>query len=253
MTLYAEARDGALIAYEVHAGGNGSPVLLVHGFASNTVDTWERTGWIRAVVDSGRAAITVDLRGHGQSDKPAVADAYTIDRLGADLLAVIDSAGADQVDVVAYSLGCRVAASFARLAPDRIGRLVLGGAGPDELFARWDLAEVDGLLREGRASSDAMITAVLAPALAAGADPEALAALVAGVAGADLTEPRGIPVLFVAGENDPVPAGAEELAREWGAGFLSIPGRDHISTLTSRTFKDAALAFLGGADQHLAE
>ena len=56
--------------------------------------------------------------------------------------------------------------------------------------------------------------------------------------------PGDIPTLFVAGEADPVPRGARELALDWGADFVSIPGRDHVSTLTSRAFKDAAIAFL---------
>ena len=53
-----------------------------------------------------------------------------------------------------------------------------------------------------------------------------------------------IPVLFVVGENDPVPAGVQELAMEWGSDVVTIPGRDHVSTLTSRAFKDAAIDFL---------
>ena len=38
--------------------------------------------------------------------------------------------------------------------------------------------------------------------------------------------------------------GARELALEWGADYVSIPGRDHVSTLTSRAFKSAAIEFL---------
>jgi hypothetical protein len=34
------------------------------------------------------------------------------------------------------------------------------------------------------------------------------------------------------------------IALDWGADYVSIPGRDHVSTLTSRAFKDAAIAFL---------
>ena len=53
--LHAEAPDGALIAYRLHgevASGDGPPpVLLVHGFASDSVVTWEGTGWVRALLD----------------------------------------------------------------------------------------------------------------------------------------------------------------------------------------------------------
>ena len=91
---------------------------------------------------------------------------------------------------------------------------------------------------------DPVIEQVLRPAITAGADREALLAVIEGVSGAPLSIPGGIPALFVAGENDPVPVGAQELAREWGADFVSVPGRDHVSTLTSRAFKSAAIAFL---------
>ena len=247
-TLYAESPDGVLIAYRVDgledADATLPPVLLVHGFASDAQVTWEGTGWVRALRDAKRAVITVDLRGHGESDKPVEPDSYAPARLGADLVAVLDSAGADQVDVIGYSMGNRVVSALTSLAPDRVRRVVIGGAGQNELFASWDLDEARAVLLRGEPSRNPLIDQVLGPAIAAGADREALLACIEGVAGAPLSIPGDIPTLFVAGENDPVPAGAQELAREWGSDFVSIPGRDHVSTLTARAFKDAAIAFL---------
>ncbi|QTX05405.1 alpha/beta fold hydrolase [Agromyces archimandritae] len=251
--LYAEAHDGTLIAYRVSAASapdDARPVLLVHGFASDAETTWIRTGWVRALNAAGRPVITVDLRGHGASDAPITADAYAPAVLGADLLAVLDSAGADTVDVVAYSLGNRVVSALAELAPERIASVVIGGAGPRELFAAWDLDEARAYIIEDRKPGNPLIAQVLGPALEAGADPSVLLAVIAGMSGSELAVPGGIRTLFVVGENDPVPAGAQDLAHEWGAGFVTVPGRDHISTLTSRHFKDAVLGFLdgGGAD-----
>jgi pimeloyl-ACP methyl ester carboxylesterase len=247
-TLFAESHDGVLIAYRVHDGGEADaatpPVLLVHGFASNAGVTWERTGWIPALADAHRAVITVDLRGHGESDKPIDADAYAPDRLGDDLVAVLDSAGVDRVDVIGYSMGNRVVSALVDLAPERVRRVVIGGAGPNELFASWDLEEVRGVLFRDEPSRNPQIEQSLRPALAAGADREALLACIEGVSGAPLSIPGGIPALFVAGEDDPVPEGARELALEWDADYVSVPGRDHVSTLTSRAFKDAAIEFL---------
>ncbi|WP_130351392.1 alpha/beta fold hydrolase [Agromyces ramosus] len=223
------------------------PVLLVHGFASNAAVTWEGTGWVRALQDAHRSAIDVDLRGHGDSDKPVDADAYAPERLGRDLIAVLDSAGADVVDVVGYSMGNRVVSALAELAPERVRRVVIGGAGPDELFATWDLDDARAVLLRDEPARNPVIEQVLRPAITAGADREALLACIEGVSGAPLVIPGDIPTLFVAGEADPVPRGARELALEWGADFVSIPGRDHVSTLTSRGFKDAAIAFLDDA------
>jgi pimeloyl-ACP methyl ester carboxylesterase len=248
-TLFAESHDGALIAYHVHGGGGDAdaatpPVLLVHGFASNAAITWDRTGWVDALQAAHRAVITVDLRGHGESDKPVDADSYAPERLGDDLIALLDSAGADRVDVIGYSMGNRVVSALATLAPERVRRVVIAGAGPRELFASWDLEEARGVLLRGEPSRNPVIEQVLRPAIAAGADREALLACIEGVRGSPLAIPGEIPTLFVAGENDPVPEGARELALDWDADYVSIPGRDHVSTLTARTFKDAAIAFL---------
>lgn len=246
--LHAESPDGVLVAYRVHGDVTGDPglppVLLVHGFASDSRVTWEGTGWVQALRDAGRSAITLDLRGHGDSDKPTDADSYAPERLGADLLAVLDSAGVDRVDLVGYSMGNRVISGMTELAPERARRVVIGGAGPRELFADWDLDDARGVLLRDEHSHDPLIEQVLRPAVAAGADRQALLACIEGVAGAPLLIPGDIPTLFVAGERDPVPAGVQELALEWGSDLVTIPGRDHVSTLTSRAFKDAAIAFL---------
>jgi pimeloyl-ACP methyl ester carboxylesterase len=188
--------------------------------------------------------VTVDLRGHGASDKPTTGDAYAPDRLGADLVAVLDSAGVRVVDVVGYSMGNRVVSALCELAPDRVRRAVVGGAGPTELFATWSLDEARAYLVHDVPPSNPLIAEVLGPAIRAGADRDALLACIEGVQGAPLAIPGGIPVLFVAGEDDPVPRGVQELALDWGSDLVTIPGRDHISTLTSRAFKDAAIAFL---------
>lgn len=247
-TLFAESPDGALIAYRVHGGVDADAalpaVLLVHGFASNADITWERTGWVRAVEDAGRAVVTLDLRGHGESDKPVDAESYAPPRLGADLLAVLESAGVERADLVGYSMGNRVISALTALAPERVRRVVIAGAGPNELFASWDLDEARGVLLRGEPARNPVIEQVLRPAITAGADRDALLACIEGVSGAPLSIPGDIPTLFVIGEDDPVPAGVRELALDWDSDLVTIPGRDHVSTLTSRAFKDAALAFL---------
>lgn len=276
--LYAESADGTLVAYRVHAAGgpaasggsaglggsaasgapaasaapdasgrsdtSAPPVLLVHGFASTSRVTWLGTGWVRTLVDAGRTVVTLDLRGHGESDKPIEASAYRPDRLADDLVAVLDSAGAEQADVIAYSMGNRALSALATGAPGRMRRAVVGGAGPNELFASWDLDDVRGVLLYDRPAADPLIELVLRPAITAGADREALLACVEGVAGAPLVIPAAVPALFVAGEHDAVPVGVEAFAAARGSDVIRVPGRDHVSTLTSRDFKTAAVHFL---------
>ncbi|WP_350347419.1 alpha/beta fold hydrolase [Agromyces sp. G08B096] len=252
-TLHAEAPDGVLVAYRRFAGERATdaadaapPVLLVHGFATTARVTWEGTGWVRALQAAGRDVIVTDLRGHGDSDKPVDAASYGRDRLGDDLVAVLDSAGVEVVDAVGYSLGGRIVSALTGRASGRVRRVVIGGAGPSELFATWDPEEARGLLLRGAPPRNPVIAQVLRPALESGADREALLACIEGIAGAPLELPSELAALFVVGELDPVPAGVEQLARDRGSDVITVPGRDHVSTLTSRTFKDAAIGFLAG-------
>lgn len=242
---FARRLDGVRIAYDFVPGDR--PIMLVHGFASTASVSWTGTGWVRFLEEAGRGVVTPDLRGHGRSDKPHRASDYAPRQLAADLVVVLDALGLDQVDVVAYSMGSRVAAALAWLAPDRVGSLVLGGAGPVELFESWGTATLAGLLA-GQTPADPMVASmlgsVLAAAVAAGGDPNALLACVEGFAGAELDVPPGIPVLYVAGGADPIPAGVAELARSRGSDYRELPGRDHVNSLTSREFKRAALDFL---------
>ena len=49
--------------------GDGRPVLLIHGFASNVRVNWGDTGWIRHLARAGFRVIAMDCRGHGASQK----------------------------------------------------------------------------------------------------------------------------------------------------------------------------------------
>jgi len=243
VTEFARRLDGVRIAYDFAPGER--PVLLVHGFASNAEVTWHSTGWVRALTEVGRSSITPDLRGHGRSDKPHNDANYAPRQLAADLVVVLDQLELEEVDVVGYSMGARVTAALTQLAPERVRRVVVGGAGPLELFETWDKEEMARFIAGDGMPNDATIAAVLGAAIEAGADPDALVACVHGVAGAKLDIAPGIPTLYVAGGDDRIPDGVEDIARERGAQYLELPGRTHINALTSRQFKTAALEFLG--------
>ncbi|MFM7085371.1 MAG: alpha/beta fold hydrolase, partial [Hyphomicrobium sp.] len=45
------------------------PVLLIHGFASNTDINWIATGWVGELRAAGYRVLALDNRGHGKSDK----------------------------------------------------------------------------------------------------------------------------------------------------------------------------------------
>ena len=59
--------DGVDISYLDE--GEGEPIVLVHGFASNKEVNWVVPGWVTTLTRAGRRVIALDDRGHGQSSK----------------------------------------------------------------------------------------------------------------------------------------------------------------------------------------
>ena len=75
---------GVGIEYEVT--GDGRPVVLLHGFPDSG-RLWRHQ--VSALADVGFKVIVPDLRGYGRSDKPAEVDAYAMQALVGDVVAVI--------------------------------------------------------------------------------------------------------------------------------------------------------------------
>ncbi|WP_426623165.1 alpha/beta fold hydrolase [Leifsonia sp. McL0607] len=233
---------------ERHPGPD--PVLLVHGFATTGALTWEATGWVAALAEAGRGAIVPDLRGHGGSDAPHDPAAYSPELLAQDLVAVLDEQGLDRVDVIGYSMGSWVALALVGLASQRVRRLVVGGVGTVEQFGRWGVEAVRRAILEG--AGTLAPDNPLAPLLsslreAPGIDREALAACAAGMAQHPLPLASSVPTLVVVGDADPVAQDADAAARLLGAELVVLPRRNHITTLSARAFKQAALPFLGAS------
>jgi pimeloyl-ACP methyl ester carboxylesterase len=115
---------GVSLHYAEKGQQGNTPLVFLHGFADSCRS-------FLSVIESlshGRNAIAIDLRGHGDSDKPE--DGYSMADFTQDLLLFIDARGLDKVHLVGHSMGCFIALSFAALHPDRVARLVLIGAAP---------------------------------------------------------------------------------------------------------------------------
>ena len=119
-TSFAESPDGAHIAYE--CCGSGPVILLVHGGGGNRGE-WHDAGYVQRLQDEF-TVITMDLRGHGESDLPTQPSEYTIDKMVQDILAVADACNSSHFSVWAMSFGAKVS-RYLGTHPERINRLVL--------------------------------------------------------------------------------------------------------------------------------
>src|SRR5262245_18020041 len=93
--------------------GEGEPIVLVHGFASNKEVNWVYPGWVATLTKAGRRVIALDNRGHGASSKLYDPAAYYSARMAQDLRALMDHLDLAQADVMGYSMGARICAFFA--------------------------------------------------------------------------------------------------------------------------------------------
>jgi pimeloyl-ACP methyl ester carboxylesterase len=249
MTTYVTASDGTDIAYDCI--GEGSPVVLIHGFGANRQITWANTNWYQTLQRAGHKLIAIDCRGHGKSEKPHDLADYHEGRMAMDVIAVLAALEIPEVDVVGYSMGGQLAIRLMHDAPGRVRRVILGGIGETYFQVSKEQTEAiaEGLLaRDPAKITDPKAREFRTFCEKAGDDLVAMAAC--------MRRPRRVfsreelhtlpqKVLVADGELDDMAGSPEPLARAFrDASTLIIPKRNHHSTIGDRLFKDAAVAFL---------
>lgn len=117
--------DGVRIAIDAFGSPSASPVIFLHG-GGQSRSAWH--GAARAVATAGFQGVSLDLRGHGDSDWAPDGN-YAFDRHVADVEAVIDALGRPAV-LVGASLGGHVSLIAAARMPDRILALALADVTP---------------------------------------------------------------------------------------------------------------------------
>jgi pimeloyl-ACP methyl ester carboxylesterase len=117
---------GAGVNLAVWEEGDGPAALLLHGFP-DTHRLWRNQ--VRALTGAGLRAIAPDLRGRGESGRPAAVEDYGIGHSVADMLRVLDELGAERAHVVGHDFGAVVAWLLAALHPERVDHLVAMSVG----------------------------------------------------------------------------------------------------------------------------
>jgi haloacetate dehalogenase len=117
--LHRAEVNGVEIAFE--AGGDGPPLLLLHGFPQNRA-LWAQVG---PALAHNHRVICPDLRGYGESSKPGPVEAYAFREMGRDMLALMTALGHERFDLAGHDRGGRVGHRMALDAPARVNRLAL--------------------------------------------------------------------------------------------------------------------------------
>jgi pimeloyl-ACP methyl ester carboxylesterase len=230
--------------------GTGLPIVFLHAFPLN------RTMWAtqEEALSSRHRVITVDLRGHGESDAPLWH--YTLDQVADDVRALLDYLSAPQAVFVGLSMGGYILFAFYRKYADRVKGLVLADTRaqadtPEGRDGRFQMAQI--AYNQGPAAiADLMIPKLLSPA-ALQTKPALVRHVrsmiegnqISGIAGdlmAMAERPDSVPLLrqiacptqIIVGELDLAtpPRDSKLMADQIpGARLTTIPGAGHLSNL----------------------
>jgi pimeloyl-ACP methyl ester carboxylesterase len=117
--------NGVKIAYVTE--GEGPPVVLIHGWTASAVMNWGLPG-ISGALAKNHQVIAMDVRGHGQSDKPTKIDAYGPEVVE-DVVRLLDHLKIRKAHIVGYSMGGMITANFLVKHPDRALSGTISGMG----------------------------------------------------------------------------------------------------------------------------
>lgn len=256
---HVEVGDGCRIAWRMD-GREDAPVLLLSNSLGTDMAMWtpQMEAWTPAF-----RVLRYDSRGHGGSDAPA--GAYSMDRLGLDVLELLDALDLGAVHFCGLSMGGMIGQWLAVHAPDRLSRLVLANTAaymgpPSGWQARIEEVLTNGLnpITEasiGRWFTEDFVTAApeaIAPirAMLLANDPAGYAGCCAAIRDMD-QRPTAVlnrtPTLVIAGSQDQAtPVGESEYLVDRAADArLRTLRAAHLSNVQcAGAFADAVLDFL---------
>jgi pimeloyl-ACP methyl ester carboxylesterase len=255
--------NGVKIHYTVQ--GKGEPVVLIHGYAVSIGLNWAA---VLPSLSKDYQVIAIDNRGHGKSDKPHDAAAYSPKLMAGDTIHLMDYLKIRKAHIVGYSMGGFITSVILTEHPDRCLTATMGGAGcssPEERQATSGLLEQLAVSLETGKGIGPLLVGLNPPGapsptpeainsanqmLLAANDPLALAACArGGLAGFQVSESKiranKVPVLALIGDKDPLKAGVDRLDGMMpNLKIVVINGATHMTAPSSPDFLKALRAFL---------
>ena len=116
--------NGVRIHYWLGGDPNGSPVLLWHGFLSTSY-AWRKM--MPSLADAGYSVLVPDMRGFGDSDKPAGTDGYDASAMSEEFRTLVNQigfGGGKPMTLVAHDMGGPPALLWAADHPEEIATLL---------------------------------------------------------------------------------------------------------------------------------
>ncbi len=134
------------INYYFEERGQGTPLLMLHGFTGSSVG-WRELGEMLA---GHCRIIAIDLPGHGHSSSPNNPQRYAMEDVASDIITLLQTIEIQHSDLLGYSMGGRLALYLAINKPDFFGSLILESASPglDSQILRQNRINQDNLLAD---------------------------------------------------------------------------------------------------------
>jgi pimeloyl-ACP methyl ester carboxylesterase len=231
--------NGIVIEYQ--DGGQGSPVLLGHGYSA-TGRMWDGQ---RAALGDRYRIISWDMRGHGQTESPSDPAQYSAALTVADMRALLLHCGIERAVVGGLSLGGYVSLAFYLAHPEMVRALVICDSGPGyrnaEARAAWNARALERASELEAKGLDALAgrSREMREAIGHHASAQGLAHAARGMlaqegsAVIDGLATIQVPTLIIVGDQDrPFLAPCEYMAKKIpGARLEVIAGAGHASNL----------------------
>ena len=128
------------VTLEVEDTGDGSPVLLLHGWP-DAANVWRHQ--VPALAAHHYRVLAPDLRGFGGSSRPAEVEAYMAPRMVGDVIGLLDHLSIERAHLVGHDGGAAISWMTAALVPDRVATVTALSVGHPAAFraAGWGQRE----------------------------------------------------------------------------------------------------------------